>query len=238
MEGENPSLTPQAGHLYVIATPIGNLTDLTERARTLLDRVDAVACEDTRVGGALLSKIGLKNRLVAYHDNNEASMAATLADRLEGGESIAVISDAGTPAISDPGFRLTRECHKRGITVVPVPGACAATALLSASGLPSNGFLFVGFLPPKAAARRRFLQEHIDFQYTIILYESCHRIEKLMTEMVDLLDGDRCVCIGREITKRFETIRSGTLSEVSQAFKDGSKKGEFVVIIAPATFTL
>jgi 16S rRNA (cytidine1402-2'-O)-methyltransferase len=238
MEGENPSLTPQAGHLYVVATPIGNLTDLTDRARALLERVDAVACEDTRVGGALLSKLGIKNRLVAYHDNNEASMAATLASRLEAGESIAVISDAGTPAISDPGFRLTRECHKRGLTIVPVPGACAATALLSASGLPSNGFLFVGFLPPKSAARKRFIREHIDFPYTIILYESCHRIEKLMAEMVDLLDGERCVCLGREITKRFETIRSGTLKDVSQTLKDGSKKGEFVVIIAPAKFTL
>ncbi len=238
MEGENPSLTPLAGHLYVVATPIGNLTDLTERARSILDRVDAVACEDTRVGGALLSKLGIKNRLVPYHDNNELSMAVSLADRLEAGESIAIISDAGTPAISDPGFRLTRECHKRGLSVVPVPGACAATALLSASGLPSNGFLFVGFLPPKSAARRRFLEQHIDFQYTIILYESCHRIEKLMAEMVDILDAKRCVCIGRELTKRFETIQSGALSEVNLAFTNGSKKGEFVVIIAPASFSL
>lgn len=238
MEGENPSLTPLAGHLYVVATPIGNLTDLTERARSILDRVDAVACEDTRVGGALLSKLGIKNRLVPYHDNNELSMAVSLADRLEAGESIAIISDAGTPAISDPGFRLTRECHKRGLSVVPVPGACAATALLSASGLPSNGFLFVGFLPPKSAARRRFLEQHIDFQYTIILYESCHRIEKLMAEMVDILDAERCVCIGRELTKRFETIQSGALSEVNLAFTNGSKKGEFVVIIAPASFSL
>ncbi len=238
MEGENQSLTPEAGRLYVVATPIGNLADITERAKSILAKDSLVACEDTRVGGSLLTKLGIKNRLVSYHDKNEQSMATTLADRLEQGESIAVISDAGTPAISDPGFRLTRECHKRAISVIPVPGPCAATTLLSASGLPSNGFLFVGFLPPKSAARRRFLEEHIDFPYTIILYESCHRIEKLMAEMVDILQENRCVCLGREITKRFESIASGPLTSVNETFQASSKKGEFVVIIAPPTFTL
>ena len=217
---------------------IGDLTDLSERARSILERVDAVACEDTRVGGALLSKLGIKNRLLAYHDKNERSMAISLADRIKAGECIAVISDAGTPAISDPGFRLTRECHKRNLPVVPVPGACAATTLLSASGLPSNGFLFIGFLPPKTAARRRFLERHLEFPYTIVLYESCHRIEKLMAEMVEILDGERCVCIGRELTKRFETIHSGTLDDVSIAFRNASKKGEFVILIAPVSFDL
>ncbi len=238
MEGVNQSLTPQPGSLYVVATPIGNLADLTERARSLLESVSFVACEDTRVSGGMLSKLGIKNRLLSYHDKNERSMAITIADRLENGESVALISDAGTPAISDPGFRLTRECHTRSIPVIPVPGPCAATTILSASGLPSDGFLFVGFLPPKSAARKRFLESHIDFPYTIILYESCHRIDKLMAEMIAILGPDRCVCIGRELTKRFESITTGTLNTVSESFKTSSKKGEFAVVIAPEKFKL
>jgi len=238
MEGVNQSLSPEPGSLYVVATPIGNLADLTERARSILEKVSFIACEDTRVSGGMLSKLGIKNRLVSYHDKNERSMAISIADRLSEGESVALISDAGTPAISDPGFRLTRECQIRSIPVVPVPGACAATAILSASGLPSDGFLFVGFLPPKSAARKRFLENHIDFPYTIILYESCHRIEKLMGEMLEVLGPERCVCLGRELTKRFETILTGTLEDVSEAFKSASKKGEFVVVIAPGKFTL
>ncbi len=238
MEGVNQSLTPQSGSLYVVATPIGNLADLTERARSLLEKVSFVACEDTRVSGGMLSKLGIKNRLVSYHDKNERSMAISIADRLSNGESVALISDAGTPAISDPGFRLTRECHTRSIPVIPVPGPCAATTILSASGLPSDGFLFVGFLPPKSAARKRFLESHIDFPYTIILYESCHRIDKLMAEMLEILGPDRCVCIGRELTKRFESITTGAMSDVSESFKTSSKKGEFAVVIAPEKFKL
>lgn len=238
MEGVNQSLTPDPGSLYVVATPIGNLADLTERARSILENVSLIACEDTRVSGGMLSKLGIKNRLVSYHDKNERSMALSIADRLADGESVALISDAGTPAISDPGFRLTRECHTRSIPIVPVPGPCAATAILSASGLPSDGFLFVGFLPPKSAARKRFLENHIDFPYTIILYESCHRIDKLMAEMLEILGPDRSVCIGRELTKRFETITTGTLVTVFEFFKTSSKKGEFAVVIAPGKFTL
>lgn len=238
MEGGNQSLIPQPGSLYVVGTPIGNLADLTDRARSLLEKVSVIACEDTRVSGGMLSKIGIKNRLVSYHDKNERSMASLIADRLNSGDSVALISDAGTPAISDPGFRLTRECHKRAIPVIPVPGPCAATAILSASGLPSDGFLFVGFLPPKSAARRRFLETHFEFPYTIILYESCHRIDKLMAEMFAILGEERCVCIGRELTKRFETITTGTLGEVVESFKVSSKKGEFAIVIAPQKFSL
>ncbi len=238
MEGENQSLTPKPGTLYVVATPIGNLADLTERARSILEKVSAIACEDTRVTGGLLSKLGFKNRLVSYHDNNERQAASALADRIEQGESIALVCDAGTPAVSDPGFRLTRECHKRKLPIVPVPGASAATTLLSASGLPSDGYLFVGFLPPKRAARKRFLETHIDFPYSIILYESCHRIDKFVAEMRDTLGPDRCICLGRELTKRFETISTGTLEDVCATFNTASKKGEFAIVIAPAKFTL
>lgn len=238
MEGVNQSLSPEPGSLYVVATPIGNLADLTDRARSILEKVSFIACEDTRVSGGMLAKLGIKNRLVSYHDKNERSMAVSIADRLGAGESVALISDAGTPAISDPGFRLTRECHSRSIPVVPVPGASAATTILSASGLPSDGFLFVGFLPPKSAARKRFLESHLGFPYTIILYESCHRIEKLMGEMQEILGTERCICLGRELTKRFETIITGKLDDVYSAFQSGSKKGEFVVVIAPGKFTL
>lgn len=238
MEGENASLVPQSGHLYVIATPIGNLADISERARSLLSKVDCVACEDTRVSGLLLSRMGIKSRLVAYHDKNERALAPALADRIAAGESLALISDAGTPGISDPGFRLTRECRKRALPVVPVPGPCALAALLSVSGLPSNGFLFVGFLAPKSAARKRFLEQHSDFLYSIVLYESCHRIDKLINEMNGILEPERCVCVGRELTKRFETIHTGPLSTVSESVRQGSKKGEFVVIIAPSGFEL
>ncbi|RPF82076.1 MAG: 16S rRNA (cytidine(1402)-2'-O)-methyltransferase [Verrucomicrobia bacterium TMED71] len=238
MEGVNQSLTPEPGSLYVVATPIGNLADLTGRARSLLEKVSFVACEDTRVSGGMLSKLGIKNRLVSYHDKNERTMAISIADRLANGESVALISDAGTPAVSDPGFRLTRQCHVLSIPVIPVPGPCAATTILSASGLPSDGFLFVGFLPPKSAARKRFLESHIDFPYTIILYESCHRIEKLIAEMLEILGPDRFVCIGRELTKRFESITTGALAPVAETFKTSSKKGEFAVVIAPRKFVL
>src|SRR4051812_12649578 len=145
MTSTNASLTPLPGHLYVVATPIGNLADLTERARAILGAVDIVACEDTRTTGAMLTRLGLRKDLVAYHDHNETEAADRLADILAGGKSVAVVSDAGTPALSDPGFRLVRACRRRNLTVVPVPGPSALLAVLSAAGLPTNGFLFAGF---------------------------------------------------------------------------------------------
>src|SRR3954471_11115659 len=175
---DNASLTPQPGHLYVVATPIGNLADLTERARAILGAVDVIASEDTRTTGALLTRLGLRKALVAYHEHNETAAAAQLADQIAAGKSVAVVSDAGTPGLSDPGFRVVRECRRRGLPVVPVPGPSALTTVLSASGLPTNGFLFVGFLPPKSAARIAFFNRYRDFEYTLVLYESCHRIDK------------------------------------------------------------
>ena len=169
---ENSSLTPLPGHLYVVATPIGNLADLTDRARAILAGVDIVACEDTRTTGGLLTRLGLRKDLVAYHEHNETEAAERLADQVAAGKSIAVVSDAGTPALSDPGFRVVRACRRRGLPVVPVPGPSALTAVLSASGLPSNGFLYVGFLPPKSAARIAFLEKYRDFPYTLALFES------------------------------------------------------------------
>jgi 16S rRNA (cytidine1402-2'-O)-methyltransferase len=234
----NASLTPLPGHLYVVATPIGNLADLTERARALLGAVDLVACEDTRTTGAMLTRLGLRRELVAYHEHNETEAAGRLADALAAGRSVAVVSDAGTPALSDPGFRLVRACRRRGLPVVPVPGACAVTAVLSASGLPTNGFLFVGFLPPKSAARIGFFEKYRAFDYTLALYESCHRIDKAIDEIVATLGPARVICVAKEVTKLHETFLVGPAGEVRDRLAKTSLKGEFVLLIAPGDFVL
>jgi 16S rRNA (cytidine1402-2'-O)-methyltransferase len=234
----NPSLTPQPGHLYVVATPIGNLADLTDRARAILGAVDLVACEDTRTTGAMLTRFGLHRELVAYHDHNETETAERLAGLLAAGKSVAVVSDAGTPGLSDPGFRLVRACRRRGLPVVPVPGASALVAVLSAAGLPTNGFLFAGFLPPKTAARTAFLEMYRDFDYTLALYESCHRIDKFAAEIVGVLGPDRVICIAKEVTKVHETFFIGPAAGVLAQLARASLKGEFVVLVAPADFTL
>jgi 16S rRNA (cytidine1402-2'-O)-methyltransferase len=234
----NPSLTPQPGHLYVVATPIGNLADLTERARAILGSVDLVACEDTRTTGSMLTRLGLHRELAAYHEHNEAEAADRLADFIATGKSVAVVSDAGTPGLSDPGFRIVRACRRRGIPVVPVPGASAITSVLSAAGLPTNGFLFVGFLPAKSAARIAFLTKYRDFDYTLALYESCHRIDKFAAEIVEVLGPGRVICIAKEVTKLHETFHVGLAGDILAKLATASLKGEFVVLIAPNDFTL
>ena len=234
----NTSLVAQPGHCYVVATPIGNLADLTDRARAILGSASVVACEDTRTTGALLMRIGLHRPLVAYHEHNEQEMASKLADRLAAGESVAIATDAGTPAMSDPGFRLVRECRRRGLPVIPVPGASAPIAVLSASGLPTNAFFFAGFLPPRSAARRAFLGKHREADYTICLFESTHRIAKFADEVVDVLGADRVVCIAKEVTKLHETFLVGPAGDVRDRLAKLSQKGEFVVAIAPADFAL
>ena len=231
-------LAAKPGHLYVVATPIGNLADLTERARLVLSTVDLVACEDTRTTGSLLTRLGLHRPLVPYHDHNETAAADQLLAQLQAGKSVAVVSDAGTPAISDPGFRIVRACRRAALPVVPIPGACALAAVLSASGLPSDGFLFVGFLPPKTSARVAFLQKYQDFDYTLALYESCHRIDKFAAEIVATHGPNRVVCIAKEVTKLHELFLVGPVGEVEQRLAKTSLKGEFVVLIAPASFTL
>jgi 16S rRNA (cytidine1402-2'-O)-methyltransferase len=235
---DNSSLSPLPGHLYVVATPIGNIADLTERARALLAAVDLIACEDTRTTGALLARLGLHKELFAYHEHNETAAAEQLADLMAGGKSIAVVSDAGTPGLSDPGFRLVRACRRRGLPVVPVPGASALTAVLSAAGLPTNGFLFVGFLPPKSAARTAFLRKYLDFDYTLAVYESCHRIDKFAAEIVEVLGPGRVICIAKEVTKIYETFLVGPAGDVQARLATLSHKGEFVVLIAPKDYVL
>lgn len=235
---DNTSLTPQPGHLYIVATPIGNLADLTERAKAILTAVDLIACEDTRTTGGLLTRLGLRKDLVAYHEHNEIEMAEKLADQLAAGKSVAVVSDAGTPALSDPGFRVVRACRRRGLPVVPVPGASALTAVLSASGLPTNGFLYVGFLPPKSAARCAFFDKYRDFDYTLALYESCHRIDKAVAEIVTTLGPARVICVAKEVTKLHEAFFVGPAAEVQAQLAKASLKGEFVLLIAPKDFAL
>ncbi len=238
VSADNASLTPLPGHLYVVATPIGNLADLTDRARAILGAVDLIACEDTRTTGAMLTRLGLRKELTAYHEHNETEAAERLAGQIAAGKSVAVVTDAGTPALSDPGFRIVRACRRRNLPVVPVPGACALTAVLSAAGLPTDGFLFAGFLPAKSAARLVFLEKHREFHYTLALYESCHRIGKFTDEIAATLGPDRVICVAKEVTKIHETFLVGPAADVQARLAKASLKGEFVVLIAPADFVL
>ncbi len=234
----NTSLVAQPRHLYVVATPIGNLSDLTPRASAILGSVDIVACEDTRTTGALLGRIGIKRELVAYHEHNETEAADRLAELIESGRSVALATDAGTPGLSDPGFRVVRACRRRGIPVVPVPGPVAFAAVLCASGLPTNGFMFAGFLAPKSSARLAFLGKFREFEYTIALYESCHRIDKAVDDIVAALGPERVVCVAKEVTKLHETFWVGPVAEVQAKLAKASLKGEFTVLIAPSDFRL
>jgi 16S rRNA (cytidine1402-2'-O)-methyltransferase len=234
-----PGSNPKAGgRLLVVATPLGNLGDLTDRIKKELTACDLIACEDTRVTIGLLKHIGISKPMIAYHEHNEKEVAIELAEKISAGQVIALITDAGTPGISDPGFRVTRECRRRKLTVTPLPGPCAIIALLSASGLPTNAFRFVGFLPPKSAARRRFLEQSLQGEETIVLHESCHRMADFADEMLEILGPARVVCVGRELTKLHETIRTAPLGELVPLLKAGSMKGEFTVAIAPADFVL
>lgn len=228
------------GLLTLIAAPIGNLGDVTARAMASLEEADAIACEDTRVTGKLLSKLGIEKTapLLSYREENESHMAGRLADRIAGGERIALISDAGMPAISDPGFRLVRECRRRGLAVTAAPGLTAATTALALSGLPSDGFLYVGFLPPKRAARKRFFEKYLDFDYSLVVYESCHRIAKFLDDLIEVMGPERCISVGRELTKLHESVHSGPAEAVRTRLLAGSQKGEFVVTIAKRGYVL
>lgn len=228
----------QGGCLWVVATPIGNRQDLSPRALQALQAATVILAEDTRSIRHLLTGVVLDKPVWSYHEHNENEAAPRLSDKIAEGARIALVSEAGTPAISDPGFRLVRECRRRGLTVIPIPGPCALTAALSVSGLPSDRFLFLGFPPPKSTARRRLLAEHRDFAGTVIFYESTHRIESLFEDMAAELGPHRCITIARELTKLHETILTGPIEQVRPRFEAGSKKGEFVVLIAKADYEL
>ena len=238
LENTAPESIGQAGTLYVIATPIGNLSDFTPRAIDLLKHCDLIACEDTRVTGKLLKHIGSKQPCVSYRDENETQQALALVEKLEAGQSVALVCDAGTPTISDPGFRLVRACRKRALPVTPIPGPCAITTALSGSGFPTNAFLYLGFLAPKSSARKRFFEQYKEFEHTIVLYESCHRIAKFIHDALEILEPTRQICIARELTKRHETFIVKPLKEIPPLLTGKNLKGEFVVVIAPKTFEL
>lgn len=228
----------EEGTLYVVATPIGNLSDISERALETLRSCDLVACEDTRITGAMLRKFGIEKEMFVNEDSRERGVAPLLLERLKAGKNVALVSDAGTPCISDPGFRIVRACRACGVKVVPIPGACAFASALSASGLPSDSFLFVGFLPAKTAARKNFFEKYADFGHTLIFYESPYRIEKFVDDALEVFGGDRIVCVAKEISKMFERFFVDRLADVAAELKKSSTKGEFVVIVAPDGFTL
>jgi 16S rRNA (cytidine1402-2'-O)-methyltransferase len=228
--------SPLAPGLYVVATPIGNLSDITLRALEILKSVDLIACEDTRTTGKLLQHYDIKCPLISYHEHNERARAVEIADKVQNGLPVALVCDAGTPAISDPGFRLVRECQERRLLVVPLPGPSAFTAALCASGLPSNAFLFLGFLPPKSTARARMLEGHRNFPHTLILYESCHRAQKLLGEIIQVFGPERIIAVGRELTKLHETFYRGSAGEVQRILDERQCRGEFVFLIAPGDF--
>ncbi|HPF73371.1 MAG: 16S rRNA (cytidine(1402)-2'-O)-methyltransferase [Rhodanobacteraceae bacterium] len=227
----------QSGMLFVVATPIGNLDDLTPRARDTLSRVDLIAAEDTRHTATLLRHFGIDTPSLSLHDHNEAARAEQVVQRLRAGENVALVSDAGTPLVSDPGFRLVRAVREAGIRVSPVPGACAAIAALSAAGLPSDRFVFEGFLPPKPAARRTRLKALATESRTLMFYESSHRIVEMLADAAEAFGADRPAVLAREITKRFETLLDGSLAELHErvmADKD-QQRGEFVVLVEGAS---
>jgi len=219
------------GTLFVVATPIGNLNDISNRALDVLRQADLIACEDTRQTIKLLNHFGIQKAMTSYHEFNEEKRAAELADMLAGNTNVALVSDAGTPAIADPGYRLVRLCRQRGIPVVAIPGPSAAVTAIAASGLPSDEFMFVGFLPAKNNARREKLTSLANVTCTLVFYEAPHRIEAALGDLQEAL-GDREVCIAREITKIHEEFLFGRVSEVKTHIKP---LGEFVVVVGGAT---
>ncbi|WGE32016.1 16S rRNA (cytidine(1402)-2'-O)-methyltransferase [Actinobacillus genomosp. 2] len=223
----------QNGTLYIVATPIGNLGDITQRALDTFTQVDLIAAEDTRHSGLLLSHYGIKKPFFALHDHNEQQKAAVLVEKLQQGLNIALISDAGTPLISDPGFHLVRHCRQVGIKVVPLPGACAAITALCASGIASDRFCFEGFLPAKTKSRCDKLAEVANEPRTLIFYESTHRILDTLEDMQKMLGADRYVVMAREMTKTWETIYGDTLENLITWLNEESNriKGEIVLVV-------
>jgi 16S rRNA (cytidine1402-2'-O)-methyltransferase len=218
--------------LYLVATPIGNLEDITLRALRVLGEVDLIACEDTRRARKLLAHYRISKPLVSYHEHNERSRASELIEKLESGASIALISDAGMPLISDPGFRLVSQAIRRGIKVVPVPGPSALVAALAASGLPTNEFTFVGFLPRRSNARRARLAQLSKLNSTLVFYEVPHRIRSTLEDALAVF-GDRPAALAREMTKLHEEFIRGSLSEIAQSMAGRKPLGEFVLIVGP-----
>ncbi len=224
----------QTGSLYIVATPIGNLGDMVPRAIEILLSVNMIVAEDTRHSKKLLQHFNIDTAMQSFHDHSSIQEAQAIIKRLLAGESVAVISDAGTPLISDPGYQLVTLAHQHNIPVVPIPGACAATAALSASGLPTDRFWFEGFLPAKSNARKQRLTELSSFSATLIFYEAPHRIVELFEDLAEVLGSARRCCMAREVTKQFETIKTGTIVDIKNFIVSdpNQQRGEFVVMVA------
>ncbi len=226
-------MSNQPGTIYLVATPIGNLEDLSPRAIRILAEVDLIAAEDTRHSARLLSNFQIETPMTSYHEHNEREKAKQLVEMAAAGKNLALISDAGTPLVNDPGYHLVRAARAAGVRLVPIPGACAAIAALSASGLPTDEFLFAGFPPAKSGTRANYFSSKSRQTATLIFYESPHRIVDSLNDMRLAFGGDRNATIARELTKKFETIHSGTLSELVDWIEHDAnqQKGEFVVMV-------
>lgn len=226
----------ESGTLYVVATPIGNLGDITHRALEVLAGVDRICAEDTRNSKKLLTHFGIQKPLVALHDHNERDRLQQLTECLQEGESLALISDAGTPLISDPGYHLVQHLRESGLKVVPLPGACAIIAALSVAGLPTDRFVFEGFLPAKSSGRKQVFKERTQQTCTQVYYESSHRIEACVADLCEVIEADRRVVLARELTKLYEELFSGTAAELLAWLQADSnhQRGEFVLMIQGA----
>jgi len=225
------------GVLYIVATPIGNLGDISPRAVEVLRGVDVILAEDTRHSARLLNHLGVKTRTAALHDHNERGIVTQIVSRLGAGESMALISDAGTPLISDPGYHLVRAARVVGVKVVPIPGASALLVALSVSGLPTARFVFEGFLPPASGARRRAFERLRHEERTLVFYEAPHRIEDCLSDAVEVFGAQREAVLARELTKTYETILAGTLADLLDTLRSDKNqcKGEFVFLIKGST---
>lgn len=224
-------MSASRAQLVLVPTPIGNLDDITLRARRVLEEVDAVIAEDTRVTGRLLQHLGIDKPLISFHINNEHRMVEQLVKRMEAGERFAMCSDAGTPAISDPGFLLVREAVRQGVSVECLPGPTAFVPALVVSGLPCERFVFEGFLPQKKGRRTR-IESLRSEERTMVFYESPHRVARMLTELAAVLGADRQACVSRELSKLHEEVRRGTLSDLAVHFEAHEPRGEFVVVVA------
>ena len=229
-------MSTEHGKLYVVATPIGNLDDVSPRAGRVLAQANVIAAEDTRHSGRLLQHLGVSTELVACHDHNERAVVDGLVARLLRGDDVALISDAGTPLLNDPGYLLVNQAHAHGIEVVCVPGPSAITAALSVCGLPVNRFAFEGYLPEKSTARRTLLQQLVHEARTLVFFETPHRIERALQDLVTVFGSERRAAIARELTKRFETVRRDTLGGLLAWIRAGAEqqRGEFVIVVEGA----
>jgi 16S rRNA (cytidine1402-2'-O)-methyltransferase len=225
------TIRDMAGTLYLVATPIGNLGDITYRAVQILNQVNLIACEDTRHTHKLLQHYGIKTKTISYHEHNEQQRTQELLELIRNGSDVALVSDAGTPTVSDPGFRIVQAAVESGIPVVPIPGPSAVITALAVAGLPTDEFLFVGFLPSKATVRQNRLKQLVSVQATLIFYEAPHRLAATLKDAVSIL-GDRLAVVARELTKLHEQIRRGKLSELAQHYgAEETPKGEIVLLI-------